>query len=89
MRLLLVLPGLWLGGVVAPWMNKVGGASCNLGFTAATALGVGTLVLCLGQVNFLHTQFASDVQVYGSASPSLPSSSSGESLSEGVLTLIV
>eukprot|EP00613_Pedinella_sp_CCMP2098_P015678 CAMPEP_0171769014 /NCGR_PEP_ID=MMETSP0991-20121206/52720_1 /TAXON_ID=483369 /ORGANISM="non described non described, Strain CCMP2098" /LENGTH=346 /DNA_ID=CAMNT_0012374029 /DNA_START=71 /DNA_END=1109 /DNA_ORIENTATION=- len=41
-RLLLVLPGLWLGGCLAPWLNKAGGPTCNLACTGFTALAVGT-----------------------------------------------
>ena len=49
-RSLLVLPGLWLGSLLAPYASRCGGPKCDLAFFAVLCLAVGTTTVVWGVV---------------------------------------
>jgi len=55
-RLLLVLPGLWLGSLVAPWLSKGFGGRGDLFVFSVLLLVVGTGVVSWGAVHLQYSQ---------------------------------
>jgi hypothetical protein len=55
-RLLLALPGLWLGALAAPWLSKCSGGRCDLVLFSLLLLGVGTGVVGWAAVHLQNGQ---------------------------------
>jgi hypothetical protein len=49
-RLLMIVPGLWFGGILAPWFSKCGGPTSDLLFYGLMLLGIGTAVICYAAI---------------------------------------
>jgi hypothetical protein len=62
-RLMMMVPGIWFGSLLAPWFSRCGGPMCDLFLYFVFLLGIGTFVVVFGAMAIDTDQEDVDINI--------------------------